>query len=249
MRSTTALILSALAGNVLAQVSATGQLGDATVVTNNPLGKSYVGVLPKEPFWKSGSIDGNVKGSITVKSSPDGVGVEYTVKFSNLPKEGGPFPYHIHDAAVPSNGNCTATKAHLDPFVRGEDPVCDNKLPQTCQVGDLSGKFGKITSDPYEITFHDVYSSLNVGSNASIPDRSFVVHFSNKTRITCANFGVSGYGNSTPTYPTGTGGLSPSTSATATSSPTSTPVIAGASALNIGASFAILAVATIFSLI
>lgn len=67
------------------------KLGDATVVTNNPQGQSYVGTLPEKPFWKTGSLDGNVKGSITVKSSPGGVGVDYTVKFSNLPKEGGPF--------------------------------------------------------------------------------------------------------------------------------------------------------------
>ncbi|KAK9417868.1 putative Superoxide dismutase [Seiridium unicorne] len=242
--STIALLLSASAGAVLAQGPTTGQLGNASVITNNPAGKSYVGTLPAEPFWKTGALDGNVKGSVTVKSSPGGTGVEYTVKFSNLPKEGGPFPFHIHAAAVPSNGNCTATLAHLDPFVRGEDPVCDSALPETCQVGDLSGKYGKITSDPYEFTFHDDFASLNIGSNASIQDRSFVVHFANKTRITCANFAASGYGNSTPAYPT-TGGVYP----TGTAVPTATPVPAGANVLNAGASLAAMAAAALFALI
>jgi hypothetical protein len=171
--------------------------------------------------------------------------------------------YHIHQSAVPSNGNCTATGAHLDPFVRGEDPVCNSTFPQTCQVGDLSGKYGKITSDPFEATFHDEFGSLNIGSNASIQDRSFVVHFANKTRITCANFAASGYGNATtnmtssiaPTYSaTGTGGVMPTTTATATGtsgsgSASQTPVINGAAVLDNGvASFGMIAMAALFAL-
>lgn len=160
--------------------------------------------------------------------------------------------------AVPADGNCTATLAHLDPFLRGEDPVCDSSSPKTCQVGDLSGKYGKITSDPYEITFHDDFSSLSTGSNASIQDRSFVVHFSNKTRITCGNFAPAGYGNSTPTYATSyptasvtvypTSGSVPLPTTTATQTPTHTPVTAGANALNIGANIAVMAIAAMFTL-
>ncbi|KAK6865657.1 hypothetical protein PG995_002185 [Apiospora arundinis] len=178
----------------LALVSAdgitTGQLGNATAVTNNPVGFSASGTLPDKAFFTAGSLSGNVKGSVSVKSSPDGIGVVYTVKFSNLPKEGGPFPYHIHEKKVPDGGNCTSTGAHLDPTLRGETPVCDKAFPQTCQVGDLSGKYGAITSDPFEATYTDIFGSVTSGSNASIPDRSFVVHFANKTRISCANFKV-----------------------------------------------------------
>jgi hypothetical protein len=54
--------------------------------------------------------------------------------------------YHIHAYAVPADGNCSGTLGHLDPFVRGESPPCDPTQPQTCQVGDLSGKHGNITS-------------------------------------------------------------------------------------------------------
>ena len=62
----------------------------------------------------------------------------------DLPEGSGPFGYHIHDQPVPSDGNCTATKAHLDPYERGQKPACDSSKPETCEVGDLSGKHGKL---------------------------------------------------------------------------------------------------------
>lgn len=89
---------------------------------------------------------------------------------------------------MPDNGNCTATLAHLDPFLRGEDPACDNKLPQTCQVGDLAGKYGKITSDPFVAKFTDPFLSTNPANSGFFGSLSFVIHMPNKTRITCANF-------------------------------------------------------------
>ena len=52
--------------------------------------------------------------------------------------------YHIHEFAVPADGNCTGTGAHLDPYARTESPPCDASKPATCQLGDLSGKHGKI---------------------------------------------------------------------------------------------------------
>ncbi|KAK8095286.1 superoxide dismutase [Apiospora kogelbergensis] len=196
----------------------TGELGNATVVTNNPVGLSAAGSLPDKPFFTAGSLSGNVKGSVSVKSSPDGIGVVYTVKFSNLPKEGGPFPYHIHEKKVPDGGNCTSTGAHLDPTIRGETPVCDKAFPQTCQVGDLSGKYGAITSDPFEATYTDIFGSMTNGANASIPDRSFVVHFSNKTRISCANFEMASSAN-----PSSSSAPVPVPSSSATTGLNSTP--------------------------
>lgn len=50
---------------------------------------------------------------------------------------------------VPTDGNCTATEAHLDPYIRGEIPPCDNTQPETCQVGDLTGKHGNVTMSPF----------------------------------------------------------------------------------------------------
>ena len=53
--------------------------------------------------------------------------------------------YHVHVNPVPADGNCTATGAHLDPYNRGVVTACDATKPESCQVGDLSGKYGNIT--------------------------------------------------------------------------------------------------------
>jgi len=96
--------------------------------------------------------------------------------------------YHIHDQPVPANGNCTATLAHQDPFVRGEDTPCDAAKPATCQVGDLSGKYGKPNGTTFSASYNDAYAALVPGLGAFFGNRSIVVHFANKTRISCANF-------------------------------------------------------------
>lgn len=83
------LAISALgASGVLAQDAPSTS---ATEVTGNPADKAFVANLPEQPFWTTGTLDGNVKGSVSAKAGPDGVGVTFDVKFSNLPKEGGPF--------------------------------------------------------------------------------------------------------------------------------------------------------------
>lgn len=121
--------------------------------------------------------------------------------------------YHIHAHPVPSDGNCTGTLAHLDPFIRGENPPCDTSLPQTCQVGDLSGKYGKVTSDPFQAFYVDEFASTLPGLGSFFGNRSLTVHFGNTTRITCANFtllegvvGRAGLANSTNVTATSTGG-------------------------------------------
>ncbi|KAI1344655.1 superoxide dismutase [Xylariaceae sp. FL0016] len=232
MRLSNIVSFSAIgATSVLAQ---TGAQGDAIAVTDNPVGKTAVATLPSEPFF-TGGLDGNVVGSVKATSGPNGRGVDFQVTFSNLPKTNESFTYHLHDAPVPEDGNCTSTLAHLDPFIRGEDPACDSAKPATCQVGDLSGKHGKITSDPFTATYHDDFASLKDGIGAYFGNRSFVVHFANKTRISCANFQIGS--NSTYTT-TPTGGASSTPTETTTS--TSVPVTGAAdSALNLAKNFAV----------
>jgi hypothetical protein len=74
--------------------------------------------------------------------------------------------YHIHEKPVPSDGNCTGTGAHLDPYKRGETPPCDSSKPETCQTGDLAGKHGKITGRDFSAKYAAFYfSSLRRSSN------------------------------------------------------------------------------------
>ncbi|KAG9525706.1 Cu,Zn superoxide dismutase-like protein, partial [Aureobasidium melanogenum] len=180
----TVAAIAVLASAVTAQsdtTPVTGKLGDATVQKNNPAGVAYIASL--NPSSKS-----NISGTVLALTSSDNVGVNFQIALTGLPAEGGPFLYHIHDYPVPSDGNCTSTGAHVDPFLRGEDPPCNASAPATCQVGDLSGKHGKPTNMTFSATYVDQYVSTVPGNGAFMGNRSIVVHYANKTRIACANF-------------------------------------------------------------
>jgi len=207
MYSTTVylVLITALGTFVGAQnttTPATGTLGNATTVENNPLGVIYTATLPEKQFFNANDPRGNIQGSVSATANPNGIGVSFAVSVSNLPTSGGPFIYHIHAAPVPEDGNCTKTLAHLDPFIRGEAPPCDPTLPQTCQVGDLSGKYGNISSDPFTASYQDDFATTVEGLGSFFGNRSLTIHFANKTRITCANFTLVsttvGGSNSTP---------------------------------------------------
>lgn len=96
MRSTTFLTVFAttLLGLVNAQSTSnpvTGTLGNATVVEDNPPNVVYVATLPTTQFFNPDDPRGNVKGSVSAVANPDGIGITFDVKFSNLPTSGGPF--------------------------------------------------------------------------------------------------------------------------------------------------------------
>ena len=136
--------IAATAAFVSAQV--TGELGDAEVIRNNPIGATWVATLPDRE-------DTTLRGTVRASSADDGVGVNFDLDITGLPVEssgGEPFTYHLHVDPVPADGNCTATLAHLDPTIRGEEPPCDPSAKETCQVGDLSGKHGKMDGPDYQ---------------------------------------------------------------------------------------------------
>ena len=88
------LLLATLLSCVIAQsnsVPVTGTLGNASIVENNPPGVIYTATLPTTQFFDPKDPRGNVKGSVSATASPDGIGVQFQVTFSNLPTSGGPF--------------------------------------------------------------------------------------------------------------------------------------------------------------
>ncbi|KAL2756275.1 hypothetical protein ACRALDRAFT_1081804 [Sodiomyces alcalophilus JCM 7366] len=212
MRSPSILsvVMAAAIGTAAQEERITGELGDAQIVTGNPPGLVYEAVLPDDP-WTSGlSMQGNVQGSILAASAPDGIGVHFRVRFANLPQDEGPLSYHLHAAPVPADGNCSQTLAHLDPYIRRGSPPCDPSAPETCEVGDLSGKHGLIdpseVGDVFEAVYVDEYASLIEGEGAFFGNRSFVLHLaSDLTRVSCANFvlRVDGSPDSPPSNCTG----------------------------------------------
>lgn len=150
--------------SLLAAASAvSAQSSTAPVVANNPIGAKYVATLPQ----KAGSP---LAGSIEGATAADGKGVKFTVHFSGLPATGGPFMYHLHAKPVPADGNCTATGAHLDPYHYGEDKACDASQPEICQTGDLSGKYGKFSTQEFSTEYTDLYSATLPSDPAFVSD-------------------------------------------------------------------------------
>lgn len=109
--------------------------------------------------------------------------VEVSVDISGLPTSGGPFMYHIHQKPVPANGNCTATLAHFNPY----NGTADGATDALKELGDLSGKHGKINGTSYQTTYIDEYLSLNPDDPAYFGGLSVVVHLANNSRLACAN--------------------------------------------------------------
>lgn len=183
------VVVSTLAAAALAQKNTTdggvtGKLGDAAIINDNPVGDVYEVVFDKE---------GTVKGKITFTAAKNGTGVDVDVdlegKFAGVE---GPYAYHIHAEPVPANGSCAATLAHLDPYQRGQKPDCDASKPETCEIGDLSGKHGKIPSANGSTThFHDhyteLYASTKEGIGAFLGNVSVVIHAPNSSRLACSN--------------------------------------------------------------
>lgn len=172
----------------------TGKQGDAKPYHDNP---------PDKAYWADFSgtkLQGGLKFFPDNENGGNGVRVE--VVLSKLPSELGPWSYHVHDQPVPADGNCTGTKAHLDPFIRGQKPECDKARLASCEVGDLSGKHGGISADiqngTYQHSYNDHYITLLQGEGSYIGNRSIVVHSSDGKRYACANItelALPGYNN------------------------------------------------------
>lgn len=147
-------------------------MGDAApVVTDSPEGAKYVA-----------NFDTSIQGSVKFTSASNG-SVLVDLDLENLPSSGGPFTYHIHAAPVPSDGNCTGTKLHLDPY-KGNPNATD---PSELEVGDLSARHNPIEGTSIDKSFVDQYISLNEDDKAFIGGLSVTVHFKNNSRLACAN--------------------------------------------------------------
>jgi hypothetical protein len=116
----------------------TAQSYIAPEATDNFPGASFSAHFDKP---EKSALTGSVTGSSLTGTTG---GVKWTVNVDNLPEAGGPFMYHVHKAPVPADGNCTGTLSHLDPYGRGDKTPCDSDHKNSCEVGDLSGKWGMI---------------------------------------------------------------------------------------------------------
>lgn len=213
---------------VMVSTTSTVTAPPAPLVTDDPPAAHYTAAFPQ-----GGSQ--NVVGLCAAEAPTNTtVGTLFTFNIDGAPEDGGPFckyslhtrltelmltiftVYHIHEFQVPANGSCEATGGHLDPQNRGESPPCDATQPQTCQVGDLSGKHGDMPTIPgFSAQYIDNYISLNPDDAAFMGNRSIVIHDNNSTRLACANWvPVTNATNSTNATTTSTGTLVTGTSVT-----------------------------------
>lgn len=158
---------------------ATALAASAPVIESNPLGVVAVADFPG--FGTHKLTKGNV-----FFYSIDGKKVQVHVDVTGLPKEGGPFVYHIHQNAI-VDGDCELAGLHFNPYGASPDN-CDLQPDDSwCQVGDLSGKHGWIDTTCFEAKYEDQYLSLSTESPSNIIGRSVVFHYANMTKFACAN--------------------------------------------------------------
>ncbi|ODV84240.1 hypothetical protein CANARDRAFT_179210, partial [[Candida] arabinofermentans NRRL YB-2248] len=158
--------------------------------TDSPAGAYAVATFP------SGGSS-SVEGSVSFSANSNGA-VEVSVDISGLPSEGYPFLYHIHTHTVPSSGNCTAALGHFNPF-NASTPCSKTDGVDTCELGDLSGKWETFNTSSYSTSYVDPYLSLNTDSEAYIGNLSIVFHYHNTSRIACANLKYSTNGSTATT--------------------------------------------------
>ncbi|KAF4252661.1 hypothetical protein KXX33_006059 [Aspergillus fumigatus] len=132
-----------------------------------------------------------LRGWVTLFAPRDGDGVKVHADFWGIP-DNEALAYYIHEDPVPADGNCYRTGNPFDPYGSGDKAACNMTRPQTCQIGDLSGKHGPIVTahhQGFEARYNDLYLSAKPGEPAYFGNRSIVVHrMSDNERLSCANF-------------------------------------------------------------
>ncbi|ORX92836.1 Cu,Zn superoxide dismutase-like protein [Basidiobolus meristosporus CBS 931.73] len=122
--------------------------------------------------------------------TPDAKGVKVDISI----KEGlnDTFMYHVHEKQI-TGTNCTTAGGHLDPAKVGvvaANYKCNPADLSTCEVGDLTGKWGTLNTTTPSFSYVDPTLSLeDHGANNSVVGLSVVIHRMDqtKTRIACAN--------------------------------------------------------------
>jgi len=153
--------------------------GQAVEMVGNPLSIVYRAVL---------SGQNALRATIIAQAGPGGAGVRYSIDAANLYGYG-PFSYYVFERTVPQNGDCYNLGARLDPYLHGDNPKCNMKYPKSCQVGDLSGKHGKLDPVPNSRKqFVDSYSSLISTDAPFIGGRSFAILDNTGVRLACGTF-------------------------------------------------------------
>merc|ERR1719421_288836 len=152
------------------------------------------------------AVGGAPSGSMSFYQATVSSPVTITSSLTSLDGAADGNKWHVHrfptDAAGGTDGGCGAdvTAGHYNPTFRSNYATpCIDEFD--CEVGDLSGKFGRlgVGSSTHMATYSD--TTLSILYDPSTPrgkmwavGRSIVIHKDNGDRWTCANLGEAGVG-------------------------------------------------------
>jgi Cu/Zn superoxide dismutase len=127
---------------------------------------------------------GSITALFTFKPIQEGMRVSAQVQ-GLTPNE--QYAYHIHVNPVPDNGDCAGTGGHYDPYGRGSNSTCTHETLENCEMGDLSGKWGKLNANSIGVVDRISYidPTLSLTGEHSIVGRSVVIHNPKGDRIAC----------------------------------------------------------------
>ncbi|CAG8564811.1 17405_t:CDS:2 [Dentiscutata erythropus] len=108
----------------------------------------------------------------------------------------GMYPYHVHEFPINYTGSCESTGEHLDPIGVGKVKgyKCNPEIPEECEAGDLSGKYGALRGTPSGMV-EDEYTDpfITLRGEYGVIGRSVVIHAPHTppgvpaARIACAD--------------------------------------------------------------
>ncbi|CAH7680903.1 superoxide dismutase [Phakopsora pachyrhizi] len=161
------------AGSVFCQQAASAQQDSSTtIVANTNLNGAY-------------GVSGQI--SFTLIPTTEEVAVKISVKGLMAINSTAQFGYHIHTNPISSDGNCSSALGHLDPLQVTDSVVC-NGTARLCQIGDLSGRNGKLPGNQSvaNVSYTDKFLRF-WPQPFTLLGRSIVIHAPNTTRIACGN--------------------------------------------------------------
>ncbi len=141
---------------------------------------------------------GGVRGYVQFFQPYRGAPTEIISNLQGLDQFSGSFPWHAHEYPVRNallkDFPCSNEEVggHYDPFGAFNNPEeynvnCNPNNATSCEVGDFSGKLGRLRNDQQQQFFSDPL--LDLFSPQSIVGRSLVIHYPEapNNRFICAN--------------------------------------------------------------
>lgn len=149
--------------------------------SDSPKGSNAIANFPQGGL---NSINGDIKFNSLQNGS-----VQVIINLKNLPIDGSPFSYHIHEASVPLNGSCSATLGHFNPNDGNKTECLNEDDFSLCELGDLTTRHGTLNSGNNNQSYIDNYLSLNPNNDYFFADgsKSITIHYKNSSRLACAN--------------------------------------------------------------